>query len=339
LNIRYNVIDNKGHEIKSSRDINILKKDIIGKIKLSIPDEIRHRWGKDHISKWDFGELPESIPLPGTQGVTGYVFPALDVADGIINLRLFTDRKESETAHFAGIAALYILHFAEKIKQLKKNIGFTGERKTIASYIGNPKTLEQSIMNRIVHDLFMKNWRREHDFLDHAKNINTRILPYGQQVQNSTTPVINSFAETYDLLARLTKKNVSNNAVRQFLDKTALELHRLVPPDFPELYSFDRMKELPRYLKALALRAERGILNLAAAEKKFQDVSSYVLKLDEFQKIIDSYTSAEKKIKIEELFWMIEEYKVSLFAQEFKTPYPVSKKKLDLLIKEIKEII
>jgi hypothetical protein len=49
--------------------------------------------------------------------------------------------------------------------------------------------------------------------------------------------------------------------------------------------------------------------------------------------------SEEKKNKIDELFWMIEEYKVSLFAQELKTPYPVSKKKLDSLIREINETL
>jgi ATP-dependent helicase HrpA len=46
----------------------------------------------------------------------------------------------------------------------------------------------------------------------------------------------------------------------------------------------------------------------------------------------------EKKKLIEELFWMIEEYKVSLFAQELKTPYPVSPKKMNRLIEEIEKL-
>jgi ATP-dependent helicase HrpA len=98
------------------------------------------------------------------------------------------------------------------------------------------------------------------------------------------------------------------------------------------------MKELPRYLKAHALRTERGSLNLAVAEKKIQDISFYSKQLDELQKNIETDISVEKKNKVEELFWMIEEYKVSLFAQELKTPYPVSPKKLNQLIKEIEEL-
>jgi ATP-dependent helicase HrpA len=339
LNIRFNAIDDKGQEINSSRDINILKNDISGKVKLAVTDEIRLRWERENITRWDFGELPESIPLTGKQGVTGYVFPTLQAVDDMINLRLFPDRKESEAVHLHGIAALYLLHFAEKIKQLKKNIAITHERKILSANIGNSKVLEQSIMKRITNDLFRKPWRRQEDFLSHAATVNTRILAYGQQVLDFINPVLNSVADTCIILERLRKKNIRDNPVREFLDESTLELQHLVPVNFPELYSFDRMKELPRYLKALTMRAERGNLNLSSAERKIRDISFYSKQLDEFQKNIAPDTSAEKKIKIEELFWMIEEYKVSLFAQELKTPYPVSKKKLDLLIKEIKETL
>jgi len=63
------------------------------------------------------------------------------------------------------------------------------------------------------------------------------------------------------------------------------------------------------------------------------------LSLSRFKNDILVDYSEEKKKMIEELFWMIEEYKVSLFAQELKTPYPVSTKKLNQLIKEIENTI
>jgi len=132
-----------------------------------------------------------------------------------------------------------------------------------------------------------------------------------------------------------------------------------VPPDFPEIYSFDRLKELPRYLKTLALRAERGSLNLASTQKKMQEVMIYSRKLQQIIKegiqespkddlLLPFYInksdapvgfSDDKKKKIDEFFWMIEEYKVSLFAQELKNPYPVSPKKLNQMIKEIEETL
>jgi ATP-dependent helicase HrpA len=164
-------------------------------------------------------------------------------------------------------------------------------------------------------------------------------------------------------------KNTSNNPVLKFLQDIQTELKSLVPVDFPELYTFDSMKDLPRYSKALALRAERGSFNLALAQNKMQQVLIYSRQLQKM--IIEAKTSAiparrapgftpaaageiqeisrfkddisvdypeEKKKMIEELFWMIEEYKVSLFAQELKTPYPVSPKKLNQLIEEIEKL-
>ena len=65
----------------------------------------------------------------------------------------------------------------------------------------------------------------------------------------------------------------------------------------------------------------------------------YVNQLKEIRGSLTAESSAEKKNKIEDLHWMIEEYKVSLFAQELKTPYPVSPKRLHQLIEEIGNII
>ena len=96
---------------------------------------------------------------------------------------------------------------------------------------------------------------------------------------------------------------------------------------------------IPRYLKALSIRAERGSLNLAATEAKLKDVAVYVDQLKEIRNGLTVESSAEKKNRIEELHWMIEEYKVSLFAQELKTPYPVSPKRLRQLMDEINNII
>jgi ATP-dependent helicase HrpA len=80
-------------------------------------------------------------------------------------------------------------------------------------------------------------------------------------------------------------------------------------------------------------------LNLAATETKLQDVAIYAKHLQEIMNNVASTASVEKKNKTDELYWMIEEYKVSLFAQELKTPYPVSPKRLQQLIQEIENII
>jgi len=369
LNIRYSVIDEKGNEIKNSRDINLLQKELADTINTSAMDKIRSDWEKEGITRWDFGELPTQIPLTGIHGHIGYAYPALHITDDSINLRLFSDQKESAANHLRGVAALYEIHFAGVLKQLKKNVALNAGMKAIAANIGNPKHLEQSIINRVKKDLFLKPWRKQEDFIQHADSMNSEILQYGQHVLISIEPVLKSFDDTNACVHKLMTKNTSNNPVLKFLQDIQTELKSLVPVDFPELYTFDSMKDLPRYSKALALRAERGSFNLALAQNKMQQVLIYSRQLQKM--IIEAKTSAiparrapgftpaaageiqeisrfkddisvdypeEKKKMIEELFWMIEEYKVSLFAQELKTPYPVSPKKLNQLIEEIEKL-
>jgi len=359
LKIRYSVIDEKGREIKNSRDLNLLQKEIADTAGHTAMDKIRKNWEKDGITQWNLGELPEEIPLQGTHGLIGYAYPALTVIDDTIGLRLFFSRKESVSSHVKGVAALYEIQFADKLKQLKKNVALNAAMKAIAANIGAPKQLEQSIINRVKKDLLFKPWRSQKDFTGHAETISSEILPYGQQVIVSITPVLKAFDDTYECIQKLSMKNTGNHPLRQLLKDIRTELLSLVPVDFPELYTFERMKELPRYCKALALKAERGSLNLSAAQKKTAEVLIYSQKMQQmmmpdkndsdvrrigisemmcFKDDISIDVPDDKKNLMEELFWMIEEYKVSLFAQELKTPYPVSPKKLNQLIEEIEKL-
>jgi ATP-dependent helicase HrpA len=359
LNIRYSVIDEKGKEIKNSRDINLLKKELADTINTSAMDKIRGAWEKEGITRWDFGELPRQIPLTGIQGLIGYAYPALQVIDDSINLRLFSDQKDSDVSHLRGVAALYEIHFTGMLKQLKKNIALNAGLKAIATNIGNPKHLEQSLINRIKKDLFFKPWRRQEDFIRHADSLNSEIMQYGQHVFVSIEPVLKAFDDTHASLQKLLMKNRGNNPVLKFLRDIQAEMQGLVPINFAEFYTFDRIKDLPRYSKSLDLRAQRGSINLAAAQKKMQEVVIYTRQLQHMitpdtENLISLCTGIEeisrfkddisldypeaKKTMIEELFWMIEEYKVSLFAQELKTPCPVSPKKLNQLIEEIEKL-
>ena len=339
LNIRYSVIDDQGREVRNSRDIGELQKELAKQVHQTSLTAYRRQWEKDDITCWNFGRLPENIELMGKHGLTGYAYPALQVTDRVINLRLFSNPQEAAANHLQGVAALYDIFFADKLKQLKKNIILGGELKNWAVNIGNPRQMEQSILNRVKKDLFYQSWRSSEEFINHAHTVNAKILQYGQQVVNAITPVLKSFAETYDSLQKMMQKNRMNNPVLKFLKSTQADLHHLIPENFPELYAFDHLRDLPRYLKALSIRAERGSLNLAATEAKLQDVAIYTKHLQEIMNNVASTASAEKKNKMDELYWMIEEYKVSLFAQELKTPYPVSPKRLQHLIREIENII
>jgi ATP-dependent helicase HrpA len=94
-----------------------------------------------------------------------------------------------------------------------------------------------------------------------------------------------------------------------------------------------------RYLKALMIRAERGLLHLEKDRSKTREIKPFEEFLQDSLNNLTPLTSVEKRQTLEDFRWLIEEYKVSLFAQELKTPYPVSKKRLAEKMREIERML
>jgi len=109
----------------------------------------------------------------------------------------------------------------------------------------------------------------------------------------------------------------------------------LVPENFISLYDADRFPHLVRYLKATLIRAQRAVLNFEKDREKAEGVKKFTDRLYEFLEGLSSRDSDNRKKEIETFFWLIQEYKVSLFAQELKTPFPVSPKRLDKKLRDI----
>jgi ATP-dependent helicase HrpA len=105
------------------------------------------------------------------------------------------------------------------------------------------------------------------------------------------------------------------------------ELASLVPSRFLDRIDYDRMSHLPRYLKGLRIRAERAALNPVKNQERIRQLAPYQ---DSLRKIQAQTTKSPEALRqIETFRWMIEEFKISLFAQEIGTAMPVSPKRLD----------
>ena len=83
-------------------------------------------------------------------------------------------------------------------------------------------------------------------------------------------PVLKIFDDTHACIHKLMMKNTGNNSVLKFLKDILTELRSLVPINFPEFYTFDRIKNLERYCKALVLRASVGALILHQRKREYR---------------------------------------------------------------------
>ena len=109
------------------------------------------------------------------------------------------------------------------------------------------------------------------------------------------------------------------------------ELDTLLPRNFLETIPFVQFAHLPRYLKALATRMERAKLNPAKDKERSQQLAPYVTALRQLE--ANAPKAADDQRRLAEFRRMVEEFKVSLFAQELGTAVPVSPQRLDQLLK------
>ena len=339
LQLRVAVVDDKGEELAASRDITRLQKGIIAEAQSNAFENARKSWERTDVTSWDFGNIPDAIVLESGRQLEGYAYPGLEAAHGRINLRLYNDKHQAEQLHKKGIAALYKIYFKDELKYLRKAISLKGEMKEWVDSLNGARSLETAILDKVIHDVFSKNIRSQDAFIRHAENIKGRILPHGQDVINMSGPAIKSHYETSIYLENLENGNRTNKPALDYLSYLREEMNRLMPSDFLMHYDGERLIHVMRYLKAICIRAERGIAHLDKAFARMKEVNIFS---DNLQFMINSLSTgaSEEKLKlIDEYRWMIEEYKVSLFAQELKTAFPVSKKRLEKKKQEIERII
>lgn len=111
------------------------------------------------------------------------------------------------------------------------------------------------------------------------------------------------------------------------------ELASLVPARFLDGLTFERLNQLPRYLKALATRLERAGVNPLKDRERAAQLQPY---LEALRNLANGGKTPERRAEWETLRWMIEEYRVSLFAQELGTAMPVSPKRLDEQVSRVR---
>jgi len=165
------------------------------------------------------------------------------------------------------------------------------------------------------------------------------IQKTGMELRNKIMPVLNTYHETRSVMYNLEKTNRGNVALIQLLNDLRDELERLVPDTFVELYTTERLEHIVRYMKAVTIRVQRALVDFKKDQIKANDVKIFNESLKNLLETLSPRTSEEKRDAVEDFFWLIEEYKVSLFAQELRTPFPVSRKRMLKKLAEIERMV
>lgn len=338
LKMRISITGKNGEEICSGRDKTILIKDFSKTADNGLPESARKKHEITGITGWDFADIPSSVIIKGDGETDRVCFPGLEKGSGCVNLRIFESEKEAQKAHREGTIALFLMVFEKELKHAKKQLSLPKELHEYAGFFGGVKQFDRMFFDSVINEFFDVRIRTKEAFNSHAFYVLQNIFLRGQEKLKSIAPVLKACHETRTGFCEIKKRSIRNKDALDLVNRLENEVERLLPDKFMLLYEPDRLMNIPRYFQAVSIRAQRGIIDPKKDIERAKELEIHAGSLDRLVKSLSVLVSEEKKKAIEEYFWLIEEYKVSIFAQELKTPVPVSAKRLDKKLKEIERM-
>ncbi|MGD9216052.1 MAG: ATP-dependent RNA helicase HrpA, partial [Desulfobacteraceae bacterium] len=329
LRMWFALTDESGKVIKRDRHAAILSMGDIG-YRISSDFEMeKQKWERSPIETWDFGDLPESVTLNGDGGRRWTAYPALENRENTLVLTLFSDPGRAEAIHLRGVKSLLMRHFRKEIQFLRKNLKLPPFSDSAGRYFGGRKTLEEQLATRVIDDLLLKRIRSAEGYHALIQKLEREGIAHrGRTKLKRVADVLSSYAALRIKLHDTGRTHANKKKVQLYLDTLRENLNTLVPKSFVQLYDNERLERLVRYIQALAIRAERGLTNIEKDRIKSLEVELFARQLNEIIETLSPQTSQEKRLAVEAFYWMLEEFKISVFAQEIKTAHPVSAKRL-----------
>lgn len=341
LKMRFAVAGPDGKTVAIGRDAALLRKVAPDLSPGRPPVEVRRRWERTGITSWDLGDLPESIAADENETAADVFFPALvrsEEGQAGVGLKLFNTHEDALEVHRDGVAALLEIILAGDLRYLKRQLRLPPELARRVRFPGGPKLLEKQLYDRVLSDRLRGDLRTAEVFDKYAETVRAELIRDGQQLLEVITPVLNTLDEVRKILFSLERPSGGRGPVADFLQARREEIGKLVPENFVTIYDRERLPHLARYLRAVALRCQRAVQQLDRDRPKAEEVARFTKTLQRFLEELTPRTSNRKRAALEALFWLIEEYKVSLFAQELKTAVPVSAKRLEKMVAEIRRM-
>lgn len=324
LRMRFAVTDGNGKELGSGRNIDALAR-LFAPAAASPSVPAASPWTRDGLTRWDFGPLPPQVDI-GKAGWPIINYPALVDAQTSVSLRLFADPAAAAAAHEKGLCRLFALALGKEWKRYVQPLSLP---RAAALYLRqldlSPAALGEELGTAALRETFTEDQPpvRDADAFD-ARLAAARARLHAVHTARArlVAAVLHDASDIETLLA-------SAPLPQPTLDDLAEQLAWLVFPGFAESVPAAQLQHLPRYLEACRVRIRRAQTNPPADLRK----------LAELQPLWQRYTAftalpqppRHDRALLAQYRWLLEEFRVSLFAQELRTPVPVSAKRLDAL--------
>lgn len=330
---RVEVITRGNQALAAGRDLSALQAEVkTREVRSSAWDKVAQQWARSGISTWTLGDVPERVTVEEVGGVPLHAYPGLEWCGNAAQVRIFRVQEDAAKASAAAVRKLAETAMASDLKWLRKEL--TG----LSRHLHAPAKQGTNLQNAL-QQLSMAPKSPAAPFVTPEKLQETafdHILAHALTL----TPVFPLTSVRFEALVAKTRKELPtlahqlNDWVKRILSLRGeilnaakryagmeQDLQRLLPPDFLVRVEHARLPNLFRYLRAVQVRADRAALSPAKDSEKARQLAEF----SDWEKQV----SAANR---ERFRWMIEEFRVSIFAQELGTAEPASAQRLRALL-------
>ncbi|MBL9201837.1 MAG: ATP-dependent RNA helicase HrpA [Opitutaceae bacterium] len=322
--VRVRVVDPDGKEIVASRELAEIRAALLAQSReasKAIAREepaawraIRAKWETPEHTNWAWDEVPERVLVSDQGGAPAYAFTGLLAGRDGVARRLFRTPEEATAATRRGLAALFERQLGHDLMWTQRDLRALRELGPLAATLAPIDALQEQAFESI------RRWVLERPVAPLAAAAFSTVLGRAKTDLRGIVPrLVDLLRETFNLRLELQVLPAAPAWV-------AADLAALVPADFLRVTPYARLAHVPRYLKAMKVRAERARKNPAKDAERVAQLAPYA--------------AAAAKLRATEggeaLRWLVEEFRVSLFAQELGTAEPVSAVKLDRVVEALR---
>jgi ATP-dependent helicase HrpA len=313
LHMNFRVVDDQGRQLGIGRDLAELKRALGGATEKILQAQSQQSAAERHTG-WTMGDLPELMELE-RDGQTLVGYPALaDAGDGVV-LQVFDSPEKAREVHRAGVRRLLAIVFRDRIRDLERTLakdvvlGALKDEIVVAA-------IERTFLAESVPVL-------QADFARRVEEGRSRFNLIAQEIGRTAAGILAEQAALGKKLAQLERG--FPHAVRDVREQLA----RLLPAGWLARTPWERMQHLSRYLKAASMRLDKARADPARDARLAAEVAG--LEQPYRREAAARARQGKESASFSQFGWLLEELRVSLYAQELKTPVPVSVKRLSKL--------
>ncbi len=313
------LMDEEGNELDCGQDLRALQTKWVQQVRASLSQPAATSIARKGMVRWDFDSMPVSCTVRlRDQPVEAY--PALLDESTSVALQLVETAEEAQRLTRAGILRFLQLEFLPQLKQVERSLR---SRPILWFAAGTtPETLALDLVEGALESLLPEDCGniRELTKYDLLRQQVKHHLPSRLTEMLKLTGIISDACHEIRVVMERLEKQV---ACRESLEDCSRQLRFLSRNHVMKDTSLEQLRHFPRYLKALSLRLEKLPQDPSGDRARLQPVLSWEKKLE------DTWNKNRGSVTMDTLCWMLQELRVSIFAQILRTPYPISIKRIE----------